>query len=859
MPGDRFWTGNADAEMRRLRQAGYTLPNSAPMARLEAKRVGDTVRSGSLTDNTNRMMSADFRRRRASGLRTGANVQMAMPKFRTPLGSLEDKNVPFNIEDRKELAECRRWARAFYVTHDLVPLLIDIYARFPLVGLEFKSTDPLIEKFYTQMFMEDLDYENFLPDSLGREYYVAGEVTSLAHFNESLGIWSSEEVLNPDFVRVGKGLFVEEERVQLMVKDLVDGLRDGPAGVGPDEETRSEREERLYEYRMLVQNYPEIIRAAQQEDGLDISPAKWSRIVNKSAPWHDYVTPPLLRSFRTLMMEESLNAAQDAVADRLYAPMIVATLGLENMGDGLPWIPQQSDLDDLRDDMQNAFMADFKLICHHMGLNVENVFGRESVPRFDQDYERIDLKLMQAWGIGSALIMGGTGAGGTYASSALNREVCELLMKSYQKKVIRHIVKRMEVIAEAQQHYAYEKKGGYRRPLYKEVVQFNEETGEEEIVRVPQLLIPKVEFASLNLRDESQERQFMMMLKQAGVPISDKSLAINIPIDFEQELPRGADETVDKLVAQAEAMGKAQSIIDHKELPYPAELAMYLQQTLQLRTLLAQTKMIEGQEEMQETQIKQQGAAGAMGVIPGTPPAPPPEEDEGGEGGEEGAAPMPPPMPLPIGPPPVGPGGPMPPAGMPMPPQMADQGPMQMAAAKRTPFQVNAPSAQGPGILPPDMEFAGENEFDTKKSTDPYADIIEPARNRTRPEISDDMRGDATTPRAATRVGRSGIRKKAEFEKDPSSWGHRKRVSESAVEKAVRRREAQANPPNVEELVHDPKFYAITGIDGYRAQIQGDFPHILAGSDDDSTKESIRILEDALLKYEQQTGVRPIW
>ncbi len=34
-------------------------------------------------------------------------------------------------------------------------------------------------------------------------------------------------------------------------------------------------------------------------------------------------------------------------------------------------------------------------------------------------------KLMQAWGIGSALIMGGTGAGGAYASSALNREVCE--------------------------------------------------------------------------------------------------------------------------------------------------------------------------------------------------------------------------------------------------------------------------------------------------------------------------------------------------------------------------------------------------------------------------------------------------
>ena len=496
-PGGRFWIGNADQEMRRLRAMGATLPNAPYQARLEAKRMSDTVTRGSLVDNTNRMMGADFRRRRASNLRTGANLQMAMPKIRTPLGSLEDKNVPFNVEDRKELSECRRWARAFYVTHDLVPLLVDIYARFPLVGLEFKSTDPLIEKFYTSMFLDDLDYENFLPDCLGREYYIAGEVTSLAHFNESLGVWSSEEILNPDFVRVSKSLFVQEQRVQLMVKEMVEGLRDGPQGLGPDEETRSEREERLFEYRQLVRNYPEIIRAAQQEDGLDISPAKWSRIVNKSAPWHEYGTPPLLRSFRTLMMEESLNAAQDAVADRLYSPMVLATLGLEDMGDGLPWIPQQQDLDDLRDDMQNALMADFKLITHHMGLKIENVFGRESVPRFDQDYERIDLKLMQAWGIGAALIMGGTGSAGTYASSALNREVCELLMKSYQKKVVKHIIKRMEVVAEAQEHYAYEKKGGYRRPLYREVVQFNEETGEEEIIRVPQLLLPKLEFASL--------------------------------------------------------------------------------------------------------------------------------------------------------------------------------------------------------------------------------------------------------------------------------------------------------------------------------------------------------------------------
>ena len=150
--------------------------------------------------------------------------------------------------------------------------------------------------------------------------------------------------------------------------------------------------ERTWEYQQLVKHYPEIVKAAAQDDGLDISDALVSRLVNKAAFWDLRGTPHLLRSFRTLMMEESLNAAQDAVADRLYAPLILATMGIENMGDGEPWIPDQGELDDLRDDMQNALAADFKLLVHNFGVNVQSVFGREAVPRFDQDYDRIDAK-----------------------------------------------------------------------------------------------------------------------------------------------------------------------------------------------------------------------------------------------------------------------------------------------------------------------------------------------------------------------------------------------------------------------------------------------------------------------------------
>jgi len=641
--------GNLTAEMNRLRKAGVSLPNSPTQARIQAKRFADTVRNESLADDTRRI-EANMRRARMGALRqiTASDIQMAMPKLREPLGSLMDRGVPCDVSNPEELKKARMWSRMYYATHTLVPLLIDIYARFPLTGMELASHDPMIENFFSEMFFDRLDYEDFLPNCIGREFFISGEVTTLGHFDERLGIWSSEEVLNPDMLRVSKSVFVEQERVQLLVKDLVDSLRNPPHLVGTSE-SKSEQMERTWELRQLEKFHPEIMAAAAQDEGLDISEGLWSRIVNRSAPWDLRGTPPLMRSFRTLLSEEALNAAQDAIADRLYSPMVLATLGIENFSDGEPWIPSPDEIEQVRDDMQAAMMADFKLMVHHMGLKIENVFGREAMPRFDADYDRITQQLLQAWGVGAALVQGGTASGGTYASSALNREVCELNMRDFQRKVVKHVKKRMEVIAEAQQFYAYEKKGGLRVPVYREVVRTDPETGEEEVVRAPKLLIPEVKFRSLNLRDENTERQFYMDLKSAGVPISDKALAINLDIDHDVEITRAAEENVNKLVAQAQSFAKAKAIIDEKnrhlpleqQLPYPPDLINYLSQTLMLRQNMAATEMAEGQAEMMDQQAQMMSPAGQMGILPPMPVAPAPGEVEAAAGPSQSAdAPM---------------------------------------------------------------------------------------------------------------------------------------------------------------------------------------------------------------------------
>lgn len=830
--------GSWEAEARRLKQAGFALSNNPVMARLEAKRTAELAQTpGSLEEAVNRKAIADMRRRRAAAsgnamTRTASDLQMALPKVRQPLSSLMDKGIPFNINDPKELIELRTWSRLFYSTHDLVPLLIDIYSKFPVEGMGFSCKDSMIEQFYETMFYNDLNYEEFLPDSLLREYFVAGEVTSLAHFDEMLGVWSSEEILNPDMLLVSKSMFVRQERVQLLVKELVESLRDGPEGKAGQDERPSERAERQHEYRVIAEQYPEMLEAAARDDGIDVSEALISRLVNRASPWDNRGTPFLLRSFRTLLMEESLNAAQDSVCDRLYSPMILATMGIQNMGDGEPWIPNQSELEDLRNDMQSALAADFKLMVHNFGVQMQSVLGRESVPNFDSDYDRVDAKLMQAWGIGQALIMGGSSGGGTYASSALNREVCEQIMRGIQNKVKRHMRKRMEIIAEVQEHWDYDLKGGKRIPIYREIVEEDPETGESRIVKVPKLLIPEVKFASLNLRDESTERAFLMELKQMGVPLSDRELSLNVDIEFEQNLERESQETVDKGIAKAQAFKKMQDICDAEGLPYPPELATHLEATLQLREMLSQTKMAEAQEKMLEQQSQAASPAGQAGVMPGQPGV----SDQG----------------------------------MPM-----DQA-MATADAAGTADSTTGQEQESGDVAPPQMSTPSTSEMLNAPDFSAVANSAKmntqgPARVPSRPPQSDEMRAGA--PRAARKKIAPIIASRDPCYQSPEPtqqaavmWAKRvnrgpaqlgKKVTSKDVEKSMRRREAEAkeHAPTVSQLVRDPNFYKKLNMGAYRNQIESDYADIRSGHD----SESAKLLREMIDHYEHITGVKPRW
>jgi hypothetical protein len=399
----RLVTANVNAELSNLRSLGMALPRDNRRAAQSAAELRSTVNDHNLpayvaeTRQRNMALASQMGspntgiRKQASG-----DMMLAFPKSREPLGSMIAKGIPWQTGEEKERLTIRQWCRAFYATHYLVSLCVDAYCRFPVQGMEFSCKDPDLKKFYEQQFFDMLNWDTFLID-FGREFWTVGEVNGLANFNESLGVWDAEEIINPDDLQVRFSPFERDWRYKLKVPQYLKDLQN-------EQDTR-------WEYDLLREEYPEIIQAIQKDEGLEVSNVLLKRVVNKMTPWDVYGTPHMLRTFEQLMMEQSLNAAQDAVADRLYAPLILAKLGVEDIdGSGTPWIPDAGERDSLRNDLNMALAADFRLLVHHFGLDIENVFGREAMPRLGEDYDRIERKLLQAWGIGEALVSGGTGA-----------------------------------------------------------------------------------------------------------------------------------------------------------------------------------------------------------------------------------------------------------------------------------------------------------------------------------------------------------------------------------------------------------------------------------------------------------------
>lgn len=541
-------------------------------------RLGRTIKSSSYEDpevqrvlRDNASLASQFgksraRIKRTAGTTGGSDIMGATPRFYDPLEFWDVSGLPWNVADEGHRHKLHKWMRLYYATHHLVPILVDIFTRFPLVGMELKSKDDHLVGYYEDVFFDQLNYGEFLVQ-LGREYWLTGEAYPLGSWDNMLGVWEREELLNPEHVIVENFPLLGTQQVKITAPDYLKKLA---------QEKRPAKE-----YALLEENFGDLIPYLRNGEHIPISNVLLKQVANKLNSWDDHGTPILLRGLRTLLHEEKLLASQDAVAERLYSPLLLAKLGIQDMGDGqVPWIPEMDDLENVRDDLDVALNSDFRLMVHHFGLDIQSVFGRESMPRLGDDFDRIERRIMQVFGVNPSLLSAGSNSQ-PYASSALQAEFMNQILRTFQNMLKKHYHSRAMVVAEAQEHHDYVVRGGKRIPVFETVVKIDEETGKRYLVEVPKLLVPELSFSTLDLRDEATERQFLQTMRQMGVPIPDSDLMVGIPFDLEEMTAKYNREIMEKTIAQQKAKMDAYTALEAMRLPVPSELLAEVQSVLQ--------------------------------------------------------------------------------------------------------------------------------------------------------------------------------------------------------------------------------------------------------------------------------------
>lgn len=501
-----------------------------------------------------REQRAKTRRRTASG---GSNISFASGKPLDPTFYTRDRYLPWDINNHKQLAELRSFCRMQYIIHPVLAACIDVFSQYPLIDMELQCKDSGIEQWHTEHFLDYLDYPTYLIKAL-REYFLVGEGMAFGQFAEDLGAWESDELLNPDDIYVEKLPFLKDPVLTMVIPESIRAI------------LQSGQPAHLYE--RLIRQHPDLKSKANAQEPMGVSSILLKHWRFDADVFNPRGIPLLLRAMRAITQEEMLNSAQDAISSRIATPFILAKIGASatDLGTEDPWLPSMDELSDFEEAVDAALAADFRLLVHNFAISIENVFGKEMMPDFGADFERLESRMLQTFGMSKTLISG-AGSGETYAADAINRDLMSRLLQVAQKLAKNFYKERALVVAEAQGHWDWEMRGGKKYPIMEEVLEIHPD-GHREIVEQPKLLVPELQAASMNMREDERFRQFVEQLRAEGVPISMETRLINIPIDLEEEREKVRQEAVDMAVEAQETRKQTYLALKAKGLPLPPDL-----------------------------------------------------------------------------------------------------------------------------------------------------------------------------------------------------------------------------------------------------------------------------------------------
>lgn len=463
-----------------------------------------------------RHKDADGKKLAKSSVTAATDVDIAIRPNEEEQTYLKESGNYFDVTNKADLDQLRRKIRRYTIYNDTLSVVTMLTAMFVTSGAKIVCKDAENEA-KLNAFFKKYGMQDFLYDFV-KEYFISGEVTSFATWDDESNCFTDEQILNPEQIEIKPSLFKNDDSVIIGVPEHMQQVF--------EDQYNDEHDDAVDEFKPVYD-------ALQSGRGLKVDDDKIMRMVNKAAPWDLYGVPVFAAALPALVQEESLDAALYEQLSTLITPTIIGTVGLKagELGPDVgPWIPNQGELDSIKESYRTMMMARFRLGLFNIGVHFENAFAGSQVPSLDKDYARCEQKILRCVATGRGLLDGSSG--GPFASNAINRDVYGSVIKFIRDKVAACFQKRIDQAVKGLSIFAYRSDKDGRRVRV--------QTDDGKLVYEQAFL----DFDNGIMRNADDALKTALQLANAEVPISKQTLAdiADSGIQVNEELRRLKNE-----------------------------------------------------------------------------------------------------------------------------------------------------------------------------------------------------------------------------------------------------------------------------------------------------------------------------
>lgn len=315
------------------------------------------------------------------------------PDVYSPLYQLANMNLP---RDRNT---AHAWNRVFYDTHPLVRNAINLHASYPISKINISHPVKQVQEFFLEM-AERLDLYSVVY-GIATEYWKLGECFPYAELDHNTGTWKKIIVMNPDYIHVKKSPIGDNTIISLKPDAALQRLVSSTA---PSDVA-------------LKRRLPShIIDAVQKNKTIPLDSMNISHLKLLSAPYDVRGTSIIVSVWKLLMQYDKLMDSKFAQADGMINPLTLALVG--GGTDGMR--PTQSDIDSVRQSLEDAqYDKSFTLVSHD-GLKIEKIGSSGGILDISADLEFITNSLYIGLMVPKSIV---DQEGSSYSSSSIGLEV----------------------------------------------------------------------------------------------------------------------------------------------------------------------------------------------------------------------------------------------------------------------------------------------------------------------------------------------------------------------------------------------------------------------------------------------------